>query len=461
MVSREGPGQPSRAKRAATVSPVIDDGLRFPPGFLFGAATASYQIEGAAAEDGRGPSVWDTFSHRPGTVANGDTGDVACDSYHRYGEDVRLLAGLGVGAYRFSVSWSRVLPAGAGAVNQAGLDYYRRLVDALLEVGIEPAATLFHWDLPQALQDTGGWLSRDTAARFADYASVLAGALGDRVGRWITLNEPSVVTWNGYVEGSHAPGLRLGPGALPVAHHQLLGHGLAVAALRATVGTPVGITNNYGPVRPATEADTGAAAFRDALHNHLYTDPVLLGAYPPALAGLTGEAVRDGDLAAIAAPIDFLGVNYYFPEVVRADPEAPFGATGVEWPDAPRTAFGWPVVPEGFTETLTALRDRYGDRLPPVYITENGAAYDDTVAPDGTVADPDRVSYLDGHLRAVRAAMDAGVDVRGYYCWSLLDNFEWAQGFSKRFGLVHVDFATLTRTPKQSYGWYRDVIAAQ
>jgi beta-glucosidase len=442
---------------------VIDDGLRFPPGFVFGTATAAYQIEGAVTEDGRGPSVWDTFCHTPDTIAGGDTGDVACDSYHRYGEDVRLMAGLGVQGYRFSISWPRVLPTGSGPVNQAGLDYYRRLVDELREAGIEPAATLFHWDLPQALQDAGGWLSRDTAARFADYASVVAGALGDRVGRWITLNEPVVVTWNGHIEGTHAPGLKLGTGAFPVAHHQLLGHGLAVAALRAaTASVPVGITNNYGPCHPASQsdADVAAAAFRDALHNRLYTDPVLLGRYPDSLLELAGDTVRPGDLPAISAPLDFLGVNYYFPELVRADPSAIFGMAPVDWPDPARTAFGWPVVPAGLTETLTSLRDRYPG-LPPMYVTENGAAYDDVVGPDGAVHDKDRMSYLDGHLRAVRAAIDAGVDVRGYYCWSLLDNFEWAEGFSKRFGLVHVDFDSLARTPKDSYGWFHDLIAAQ
>ena len=440
---------------------MIDDGLRFPPGFAFGAATAAYQIEGAVDADGRGPSVWDTFAHTPGAVAHGHTGDVACDSYHRYGEDVRLLSGLGVQSYRFSVSWPRVLPTGGGAVNQAGLDYYRRLVDALREAGIEPAATLFHWDLPQQLQDAGGWLSRDTAARFADYAGVLAEALGDRVGRWITLNEPVVVTWNGHVEGSHAPGLKLGLGAFPVVHHQLLGHGLAVAALRAaTPGVPVGITNNYGPCRPATGAaeDVAAAQLQDALHNQLYTDPVLLGRYPEAVRELAAGTADD--LPVISAPIDFLGVNYYFPELVRADPDTVFGTAPVPWPDAPRTAFDWPVVPSGLTDTLTWLRDRYPG-LPPVYITENGAAYDDAVGPDGAVHDPDRVAYLDTHLRAVRAAIDAGVAVRGYYCWSLLDNFEWAEGFSKRFGLVHVDFDTLARTPKDSYRWFRDLVAAQ
>jgi beta-glucosidase len=441
---------------------VIDDGLRFPPGFTFGTATASYQVEGGVTEDGRGPSVWDTFSHTPGTVRDGDTGDTACDSYHRYGEDVELMRALGVGAYRFSISWSRVLPTGAGQVNQAGLDYYRALLDRLREAGIEPAVTLYHWDTPQALQDTGGWMNRDTAARFADYATVVGEALGDRVARWITLNEPVVVAVNGHIEGSHAPGLRLGLGAFPVAHHQLLGHGLAVAALRAaSPGVPVGITNNYGPVLPASgdEADVAAAGFRDALHNLLFTDPVLLGRYPAALSALAEGT--EADLPAIAAPIDFLGVNYYFPEMVRADPDDALGSTPVEWPDAPRTDFGWPVVPAAFTTTLTSLKDRYGDALPPIHITENGAAYPDRVEADGTVPDPDRIAYFDGHLRAVRAAMDAGVDVRAYYAWSLLDNFEWAEGFSKRFGLVHVDFGTLARTPKQSYGWYRDLIRAQ
>ncbi len=436
---------------------MIDDGLRFPPGFVFGTATAAYQIEGAVAEDGRGPSIWDTFSHTPGTIRDGDTGDVACDSYHRYGEDVALTAGLGTQAYRFSISWSRVQPAGSGPVNPAGLDYYSRLVDALLAAGVAPAATLFHWDLPQPLQDAGGWLARDTAERFGEYAAVVADALGDRMRMWITLNEPVVHAFNGHVEGSHAPGLKVGFDALTVAHHQLLAHGRAVPVLRAAnPDVPVGITNNYSPTDPATPDDADAAAGVDVLYNRLFTDPVLLGRHPVEV-----PAAADGDLEAIAAPLDFLGVNYYFPQQVRADPTAALGFDSVPAPGEPRTAFDWPVDPDGLRRTLTDLKDRYGDGLPPVYVTENGAAYDDAVGPDGTVDDPARVSYLDGHLRAVRQAIDAGVPVRGYFCWSLLDNFEWAEGFSKRFGLVHVDFGTLRRTPKTSYGWYRDLIAAQ
>ena len=425
---------------------MIDDGLRFGPDFTFGTATAAYQIEGAATADGRGPSIWDTFSHLPGTIADGSTGDVACESYVRYAEDVRLAAGLGSTGYRFSVSWSRVQPTGSGPANPAGLDHYERLVDALLEAGVDPVLTLFHWDLPQALQDAGGWRSRDTAARLADYAGLVAERLGDRVRAWITLNEPVVHTMNGHVLGTHAPGLRLGWDALQVAHGQLLGHGLAVAALRAAGVRSVGITNNYSPCEPDSPGDADASALADVLWNRLFTDPVLLGSYPVEVPGATAA-----ELATIAAPLDFLGVNYYFPSRIRADASAALGFMPAEWPDAPRTAFDWPVVPDGLTRTLTDLRDRYGDALPPIQITENGAAYDG-------LDDPERVSYLDGHLRAVRRAVDAGVDVRGYFCWSLIDNFEWAEGFTKRFGLVHVDYETQVRTPRASYDWYRGVI---
>ncbi|MEU4567023.1 GH1 family beta-glucosidase [Micromonospora sp. NPDC023956] len=433
----------------------------FPAGFRWGVATSAYQIEGAARTDGRGPSVWDTFAHRAGRIADGSTGDVACDHYHRYAEDVALLAGLGVRAYRFSAAWPRIQPTGVGPAEPRGLDFYDRLVDALLARGIDPVATLYHWDLPQSLEDTGGWLCRDTAHRFAEYADLVAARLADRVRLWITLNEPFVHMSFGYGLGTHAPGRQLLFDAVPVAHHQLLGHGLAVAALRARTTGPVALTNNYSPVRVLgdSDADRAAGAAYDALHNRLFTDPVLGLGYPPGLDP-GPEVVRDGDLATIAAPIDVLGVNYYNPTGVRAPEEGsplPFELADLD--GYPRTAFDWPVVPEGLRELLVGLRDRYGDALPPVEVTESGCAYDDEPDADGRVHDPDRITYLDGHLRAVRAAVDEGVDVRGYFVWSLLDNWEWAEGFTKRFGLVHVDAATQARTPKSSYAWYRDLIA--
>jgi beta-glucosidase len=433
----------------------------FPAGFTWGVATSSYQIEGAVDADGRGPSIWDTFSHQPGRIADGRTGDVACDHYHRYAEDVDLMAGLGLTAYRFSIAWPRIQADGTGPANPRGLDFYDRLVDTLLERGIDPVATLYHWDLPQALEDTGGWLHRDTAGRFADYAALTAARLGDRVRMWITLNEPFVVTTLGYATGQHAPGRALLLDALPTAHHLLLGHGLAVAALRAHTASPVAVTNNYSPAwsRGDTEADAAAVAAYDALHNRLYTDPVLGRGYPEQVP-LHPDLVHDGDLATIAAPIDALGVNYYNPVGVRAPAgPGPLPFELVPLDGYPRTAFDWPVVPDGLYELLTTLRDRYGDTLPPLHVTENGCAYHDVVGPDGRCDDPDRIAYLDGHLRAVRRAIADGVDVRGYFLWSLLDNFEWAEGFTKRFGLVHVDFDTQVRTPKTSYGWYRDLIA--
>jgi beta-glucosidase len=442
--------------------------LDFPAGFTWGAATSAYQIEGAVDADGRGRSIWDTFTHAPGAVADGSTGDVACDHYHRYAEDVDLLAGLGVTAYRFSISWPRVQPAGTGPANPAGLAFYDRLVDALLDRGIDPVATLFHWDLPQALEDAGGWLSRDTATRFADYAGLVADRLGDRVKLWITLNEPFVHMSFGYGVGSHAPGRALLFDAFPVAHHQLLGHGLAVAALRARTAAPVAITNNYSPVRAfgaagagPGDADLAAAAAFHALQNRLFTDPLLGRGYPAELP-FDLAVVRDGDLAAIAAPLDTLGVNYYNPTGVRApdDPAGPLPFELVPLTGHPTTSFDWPVVPDGLHELLTGLHREYGAALPPIQITENGCSYDDTIGPDGRCHDPDRVAYLDGHLRAVHRAIADGVDVRGYFVWSLLDNFEWAEGFTKRFGLVHVDFDTQRRTQKTSYAWYRDVVAA-
>jgi beta-glucosidase len=438
---------------------------RFPPGFTWGVATAAYQIEGAVAEDGRTDSVWDVFCRQPGAIRDGHTGDVADDHYHRWPEDVALMAGLGIDAYRFSIGWPRVQPGGTGKANEAGLDFYDRLTDALLAAGITPVPTLYHWDLPQELQDAGGWLARDTAARFADYATLAAERLADRIDTWITLNEPFVVMAFGYALGMHAPGQALMLGALPTAHHQLLGHGLATAALRSAGVRRVFITNNYSPVwaASASAADTAAAGAFDTLQNRLFTDPVLLGRYPDLTAfGLDElDFVRDGDLALISAPVDGLGVNYYNPTRISALPDSPLPFQLEPIEGYPVTAFGWPVIPAGLTELLIYLRDIYGGQLPPVYITENGCSAPDEVGPDGSVDDQFRIGYLDGHIRAVADAIAAGVDVRGYLTWTLMDNFEWAEGFHQRFGLVHVDYATQRRTPKASYSWYRDLIAAQ
>lgn len=442
--------------------------LDLPAGFRWGASTAAYQIEGAVDEDGRGPSVWDVFAARPGAVRDGATGRVACDHYHRWPEDVELMRGLGLDGYRFSIAWSRVLPAGAGAVNVGGLDFYDRLVDGLLADGITPMPTLFHWDLPQALEEEGGgWLARDTAYRFAEYAELVVDRLGDRVPAWITLNEPFVHMVFGYALGIHAPGRTLMLDALPAAHHQLLGHGLAAAVLRER-GHEVMIANNLTPVWPASEAeaDVAAAAAYDALHNRLFTDPLLLGSYPDLSAYGVGEdlggCVRPGDLKLIAGPgLDGLGVNYYNPTRIAAPTEPgglPFVEAEIE--GVPRTAFGWPVVPDGLRELLVGLRDRYGAALPPITITENGCSVADEPGPDGTVHDQPRIDFLAGHLDALAAAVAEGVDVRGYFTWSLLDNFEWAEGYQQRFGLVHVDFETQVRTPKASYAWYRDLIAS-
>ncbi|GAA3970882.1 GH1 family beta-glucosidase [Actinomadura viridis] len=455
-----------------------------PDGWLWGTATAAYQIEGAVTEDGRGPSIWDVFTAEPGRVKNGDTGDVACDHYHRWPEDVALLADLGVNAYRFSVAWPRVQPDGRGPANARGLDFYDRLVDALAERDITPVVTLYHWDLPQALQDAGGWMNRDTAHRLAEYAALVAARLGDRVGVWITLNEPFVHMTEGYGIGTHAPGEALLLDALPAAHHMLLGHGLTVPVLRERSSGLVAITNNHSPVWPAsdTPADRAAASAFDVLQNRLFTDPILLGRLPDLSAyGISRDElpfVRDGDPGTIAAPIDRLGVNYYSPTRVRAPhgPAAPeprpggsvlsevgdrIEDAGLPFEDVPidgypLTAFGWPVVPDGLHELLTGLRDTYRDALPPILVTENGCSAPDD---DPGRRDQDRIDYLDGHLRAVRRAVDDGVDVRGYFVWSLLDNFEWAEGYAQRFGLVHVDFATQARTPKASYHWFRDHLA--
>ncbi|OIK25619.1 beta-glucosidase [Streptomyces malaysiense] len=417
-------------------------------------STSAHQIEGAADE--RGPSVWDEFTAEPGRVKDGSTAAVACDHYHRYREDVALLAGLGVNAYRFSVSWPRVTSPG-------GLDFYDRLVDELCAAGVRPVPTLFHWDLPASLD----WLERDTASRFADHVSTVAERLNDRVAKWITLNEPAEHTLLGHALGVHAPGRRLLFDALPVAHHQLLAHGLAVRALRAAGATGIGIANSHGPTWPASAdpADVAAAGFYDTLLNRLFAEPVLLGEYPDGLGESMPARDVTADLKVIAEPVDWYGVNYYAPTLVGAPlgtgtefggvpipAELPFSVREIT--GRPKTDFGWPVVPEGLTELLCGFRERYGDRLPPIVITENGCSYEG-------LDDQDRIAYLDAHLRALHAALEAGVDVRGYFVWSLMDNFEWAEGYARRFGLVHVDYETLERVPKASYHWFRDVLRAQ
>jgi beta-glucosidase len=464
--------------------------FRFPEGFVWGAATASYQVEGAVAEDGRGRSIWDTFAHEDARIADGSNGDVACDHYHRYADDVELMAGLGLGSYRFSIAWPRVIPSGSGAVNQSGLDFYRRLVDALLEHGITPLPTLYHWDLPQPLQDAGGWTSRDTAFRFAEYAQVVATALGDRVPTFTTLNEPWCSAFLGYGSGEHAPGVTGRASALTAAHHLNLAHGLGAAALRAALPPTgqVSLTLNLAVVRAASDssADRDTARHVDGLANRVFLDPVLRGRYPADVLDDLGHLtdwsfIHPGDEAAINVPIDVLGVNYYSPTLVAAatselvaqssgrwvndplNPAAPSPYPGTDLaysltPDGPYTAMNWRIEPGSLTELLTRVHaDHPGV---PLVITENGAAFDDTVSPDGTVHDRDRIEYLRAHIAAVHEAISHGADIRGYYVWSLLDNFEWAWGYTKRFGIVHVDYETQLRRVKDSAHWYREVIAA-
>ena len=449
----------------------------FPEGFLWGAATAAYQIEGAAKEDGKGESIWDTFSHTPGKVHHGDTGDVACDSYHRYPEDIELVKRLGAGAYRFSVSWPRILPDGRGTVNQAGLDYYSRLVDTLLDNGITPVPTLYHWDLPQTLQDAfGGWAGRDITDAFADYSAIVAAALGDRVHRWITLNEPWVVSNIGYRVGRHAPGHTDEAEAVAANHHLLLAHGKAVAAIRAAspAATEVGITLNLSVQRPTSPEAADMAAELEARHNGVYLGPLFQGGYPERLTAHWSPAkvpglVRDGDLEVIAAPLDFLGVNYYFPGYVgvkSADGELRAGEAELEGAfvevrpaDLPVTAMNWLVEPTSIRELLTRVVAPASKELP-VYITENGSSWYDYVTQDGEVVDLERLEYLRGHLAAVRQAIADGVNVRGYFAWSLLDNFEWAEGYAKRFGLTFVDFASQQRILKRSGEYYARVTRA-
>jgi beta-glucosidase len=458
----------------------------FPAGFVWGTATASYQIEGAAAEDGRTPSIWDVFSRTPGKVLGGDTGDVADDHYHRYGEDVAIMRELGVSSYRFSVAWPRITPQvtpnALGPVNEAGVAFYDRLVDELLGAGIAPAATLYHWDLPQALEDGGGWTSRATAERFAEYAEVVASRLGDRIGTFITLNEPWCSAYLGYASGVHAPGRTEHAAALAAVHHLNLAHGLATAAVRrAAPQAQVALTLNLAWVVPASGSAADADAVRriDGLQNRVFLDPVLRGEYPADVLADTAAVtdwgfVQDGDLELVRQPLDALGLNYYSPCVVRAyDGTGPRleadghgdGAASawpacedVEFPPptGPTTDMGWPIDPRGMTELLLRLSREFPDLA--LYVTENGAAYPDAVSEDGAVHDQDRIAYLHGHLTAVADAIAAGADVRGYYLWSLLDNFEWSYGYSKRFGIVHVDYDTQRRTVKDSGRWYAEVV---
>ena len=445
----------------------------FPDGFLWGAATASYQIEGAVKEDGRGQSIWDTFSYVPGNTANGDTGDEACDHYHRVPEDVALMRELGLEAYRFSVAWPRILPDGVGTPNPLGLAFYDRLVDELLGADIRPFVTLYHWDLPQALDDRGGWLNRDVAQWFADYARAVVDTLGDRVRNWTTLNEPWCSSVLSYAIGEHAPGHHDAAESVVAAHHLMLAHGTAVPVIReACPGAEVSITLNptqvWGPA-DGDERDADAVRRADNALNGLFFGPLFHGAYPEGFlddtAHLTDHAhVHDGDLTTISAPLDNLGVNNYFPTRARAARDGEDGANpmpgcdGVVFdpPQPPLTAMGWEISPE--SHRLIVERSARESRLP-LYITENGSAWDDVLEDDGTVHDPERTAYLHGHLGALADAVEKGTDVRGYFAWSLLDNFEWAYGYDKRFGIVHVDYPTQRRTIKDSGREYARIIA--
>jgi beta-glucosidase len=452
---------------------------RLPSTFVWGAATSAYQIEGAAAEDGKGRSIWDALCERPGAIVDGSSGVLACDHYHRYADDVAMMAALGIQAYRFSLSWSRIQPDGSSRVEPRGVAFYDRLVDELLSAGIEPWATLYHWDLPEALSEMGGWPERDTAYRFAEYAQVAHGALNDRVRSWTTLNEPYCSAFLGYASGEHAPGVKDPVAAVRSVHHLLLAHGLAVQALRTVdPGVQIGIVLNTYPVEPASDrpADVDAARRIDGLQNRIFMDPVLRGSYPADVvddvkrfADLSGSTatglVRPGDLDVISQPTDLLGLNYYTSYLVSGGSESAdrgglwVGASDVVFHDQglPRTAMGWEIDPDGLRRSLARVSEDYPGI--PLYVTENGAAFPDLLGTDG-VSDRDRVDFVASHVGAVARAIEDGADVRGYFTWSLMDNFEWAWGYSQRFGIVHVDYDTLVRTPKASARWYQEAIAA-
>jgi len=468
------------------VAGMTSSGRSFPADFLFGSATASYQIEGAVTEDGRGPSIWDTFCRTPGKVQDGDTGDVADDHYHRWQGDLGLMRDLGLGAYRFSIAWPRIQPLGSGAVNQAGIDFYSRLVDGLLAEGVSPVATLYHWDLPQQLQDAGGWPLRDTALRFGEYAEVMAKALGDRISVWTTLNEPWCAAYLGYASGVHAPGITEPAASLAAVHHLNLAHGLAGRAIKAALGddAKLSVTLNLHVARPDNSdsaEDLDAVRQIEAVGNRAFTGPMLDGSYPDDLIADTAAVsdwsfVQDGDTEIAQVPLEVLGINYYSTMRVagatengRAGREDGHGGGPSPWVGAdtvtflpqpgPQTAMGWNIEPQGLTDLLTGMSSRYPDL--PLMITENGAAFDDVLSADGAVHDQDRVDYLRAHLGAVLDAMDAGANVTGYFVWSLLDNFEWAYGYSKRFGITYVDYWTQQRIPKDSSRWYAQLIRSR
>lgn len=468
-------------------SPAVHDlAAKLPQDFVLGVASAAFQIEGALAAGGRGPSGWDAFAEKPGTIQDGHSPAVACDHYNRADDDVQLMRELGVDSYRFSISWPRIQPDGTGPFNAEGLDFYDRLIDRLLEAGISPMATLYHWDTPLPLEHRGGWMNRATAERFAEYSAAAGARFGDRVAQWVTLNEPASVTLNGYALGVHAPGRDLLFGALPSVHHQLLAHGLAVQALRAAgVSGAIGVTNLHSPVRPANGSVTDRllANVFDLALNRIYADPILLGSYPkvplvarPWFKGL--GRFSDADLRNIHQPLDFYGLNYYYPVKVgtgRGPADSPVGSAEAmaklpfhfaAFPEYKTTGFGWPVAPDHLGGLLREMKDRYGEALPPLFITESGASFPEPDHVDGPIDDAGRIGYLADHLGHALAATAPGgvahdVELLGYYVWTLMDNFEWAAGYSQRFGLVHVDFDTQVRTPKKSFYWYQALSRAR